>query len=59
MTEKERNEFLAYMRNFRETMTEESAREFREELYRRLHFDGDNKAYQELFFPKENWAVTR
>jgi hypothetical protein len=58
MTERERNELHADMDNFIETMTEESAREFREELYRRVHFKGSNKEYQELYFPKENRAVT-
>jgi hypothetical protein len=53
MTERERNELIAYMQEFRNTMTEESAKEFREELYRRVHFKGNSKEYQELYFPKK------
>ncbi|MDR3328919.1 MAG: hypothetical protein LBS63_02265 [Prevotellaceae bacterium] len=57
MTERERAEFIADMQNFRETMTPESAKEFREELYRCLHFDGTEEEYKELFFPKKNWKT--
>ncbi|MDR3329073.1 MAG: hypothetical protein LBS63_03050 [Prevotellaceae bacterium] len=57
MTERERNELLADMENFNNTMTEESAREFREELYRRVYFDGTEEEYKELFFPKKDWKT--
>jgi hypothetical protein len=59
ITEQDRAKFMAFLENFRNTMTEESAKEFREEVYRRVHFKGDYKEYWKQFYPKGNWAEAR
>jgi hypothetical protein len=57
MTERDRNEFLTYVENFNKTMTEETASEFLESVYRRVYFDGTEEEYKELCFPKKNWKT--